>query len=268
MRPRRAGRRTAWPVPHSSFAFRRRRSPGPRGTAAPGALSNRSKRPDDQILNPRPRDLAARSSGQVVDVIWESRAQVRDQRTAAVDAGVGVTDALLGGAAVVHREGVEVQRQPSARQHSVVGAWRASNRSIIGITWSARTDACASMRRRCVGLDGSNPTPSTCLKNSSPRRFSIASKSLLPCTSKPRWLRTMSLVATPVRTAKAASTLACAEASVLSKCPTRARAGGRGEVAVELLDLDRAHGQIVRAEATHRHWVTLTRYIVRLMGPT
>ena len=42
------GRRCKRPDPHSNFSFRRRRTPGPRGTASPGASWDRSKRPDDQ----------------------------------------------------------------------------------------------------------------------------------------------------------------------------------------------------------------------------
>ena len=54
----------------------------------------------------------------------------------------------------------------------------------------------ASMRWRSVGLDGSKPMPRACLKNASPRKFSTASKSLLPCVSRPRYARAMSLLAT------------------------------------------------------------------------
>jgi len=56
------------------------------------------------------------------------RAQVRRQRAVAVHAGVGAAHALLGGAAVVHGEGIDVQRQPAARQHTVVRACAAEQR--------------------------------------------------------------------------------------------------------------------------------------------
>mmetsp|Transcript_21056 Transcript_21056/g.81512 ORF Transcript_21056/g.81512 Transcript_21056/m.81512 type:complete len:560 (-) Transcript_21056:10102-11781(-) len=48
-------------------------------------------------------------------------AQIGRQRAVAVHPGVGAPHAFLARAAVVHREGVHVQRQPAAGQHAVVG---------------------------------------------------------------------------------------------------------------------------------------------------
>ncbi|CUJ22113.1 Uncharacterised protein [Achromobacter xylosoxidans] len=47
--------------------------------------------------------------------------QIRRQRAVAIDPSIGAAHPILGGAAVIHGEGVHVQRQPAAGQEPVVG---------------------------------------------------------------------------------------------------------------------------------------------------
>ena len=105
-------------------------------------------------------------------------AQVGRQRAVAVHAraghergpySCGAPSPVLGGAAVVHREGVQVQRQPAARQHAVVGPLAAQQPLIDARMCWNNAAACASNRWRSVGLDASSPMPSASLRILSPR---------------------------------------------------------------------------------------------------
>jgi len=86
------------------------------------------------------------------------RAQVRRQRAVAVHAGVGAAHAFLGGTAVVHRERVDVQRQPAAGQHAVVRACAGQQRldqrrKEVEQFGRARVQALAQRRARRQQLD-------------------------------------------------------------------------------------------------------------------
>jgi hypothetical protein len=62
--------------------------------------------------------LGARAQGQLQAKAL--RAQVSGQRAVAIDPGVGAPDMLFGGAAVVHSEGVHIQRQVATGQQTEV----------------------------------------------------------------------------------------------------------------------------------------------------
>jgi hypothetical protein len=72
----------------------------------------------DVVFGLAGRVLGARAQGQLQAKAL--RAQVGRQRAVAIDPGVGATHMLFGGAAVVHRKGVHVQRQIAAGQQTEV----------------------------------------------------------------------------------------------------------------------------------------------------
>ena len=79
------------------------------------------------------------------------------------------------------------KRSPGTKLSSTFGEDRAATAlffdTMFGMKWNSSA-ARASMHRRGVGLDGSKAMPSACWKKASPRNLSLASRWLLPCTSK------------------------------------------------------------------------------------
>ena len=118
------------------------------------------------------RVLHARAQRQRQRQAEPVRAEAGRQRAVAIHARIGPeTDpypgstayAFLVGAAVVHREGVNIKGQPPTRQHAIVGPLAGQQCLGHRRCKSNISPARASMRWRSVGIDGSRLMPSACL---------------------------------------------------------------------------------------------------------
>lgn len=171
-------------------------------------------------------------------------------------ASVGASDAFLGGGAVVHRKGVDVQRQPSARQHAVVGRMVREQpldhrHHLTGQRRRVRIHALAQRRAR-----RQQPDAQRVLEE-------LVAAQVLDRVEIALALHQQAQVA--AHDVAGGHTGAHRQRRIdasehwgerLQEVPDQGQAGGRGELVVELLDLDRAHGQIFQTKAAHRHWAS------------
>ena len=174
------------------------------------------------------------------------RTDVRRQRAVAIDANVSAAHAFLGRAAVVHGEGVDVHRQPATGQHAVV---RRAPRE-------PRLDHRQHLRRQGVGLRvhalaqrraGGQQRDAQCALVELVLAVVLDGVEVALALHQPP-----NVAAHDVAVAHAG---AHRQQSVqpglhrrqgLQVVPHQGQAGHRGEVVIELLDLDGVHAQIIR----------------------